>query len=58
MLLFVPMTVTVYMPDEPAEPLQESVELPETPRFMPLWLREQVKPVAGDITVVRSTLPM
>ena len=42
----------------PADPLHESVEVCEAPRLMPLGVRVQVKPVAGDIEDVRATVPV
>jgi hypothetical protein len=47
-----PVTVTVY---DPADPLQESVEVPEPVTLV--GVRVQVKPVAGLMFGVRLTTP-
>jgi hypothetical protein len=48
----VPVAVTVY---DPADPLQESVEVPEPVTLV--GVRLQVKPVAGLMLEVRLTAP-
>jgi len=48
----VPVTVTVY---DPADPLQESVEVPEPVTLV--GVRMQVKPVAGLMLGVKLTAP-
>ena len=48
----VPVTVTVY---DPADPLQESVEVPEPVTLV--GVRVQVKPVVGLVLEVRLTAP-
>ena len=50
-----PVTVTVY---GPAEPLQESVDVPEVPRETVFWLKAQLRPFAGETVVVRPTVPV
>jgi len=50
----VPVTVTEY---EPAEPLHERVELPDPP-VMVVELKEQVRPVLGEIEVESETEPV
>jgi len=52
-VLLVPVTVTVYAP---AEPLQDSVEVPEPVTLV--GVRVQVRPVAGDTVVDRLTTPL
>jgi hypothetical protein len=50
----VPVTVTVYAP---ADPLQDSVDVPEVPRVTLVGVRVHVRPVAGETVSVRATVP-
>ena len=49
-----PVTVTVY---GPAEPLQESLDVPEVPRETVFWLKAQLRPFAGEAVAVKPTVP-
>jgi len=51
----VPVTVTVYVP---AEPEQESVDVPEVPSVTLVGVNVHVKPVAGETAVDRFTAPV
>ncbi len=50
-----PVTVTEYVP---AEPLQESVEVPEVPRETVIWLKAQLRPLVGETVAVKLTVPV
>jgi hypothetical protein len=52
---FVPVTVTVYTP---ADPEQESVEVPEVPRVMLVGDNVHDRPLAGETEEVRLTVPV
>lgn len=51
----VPVTVTVYVP---AEPLHDSVEVPEVPRVTLVGDRAHVRPVDGEMAAARVTVPV
>jgi hypothetical protein len=51
----VPVIVTVY---EPAVPEQDSVDVPDVPRMMLAGDSVQLRPVEGDIVLVRATIPV
>lgn len=50
-----PVTVTEYVP---AEPLQESVEVPEVARETVIWLKAQLRPLVGETVAVKLTVPV
>jgi|SRR6267143_2082524 len=49
-----PVTETVYVP---AEPLQDSVDVPEVPRETVFWLKAQLRPLDGETVAVKPTPP-
>ncbi len=51
----VPVTVTVYVP---AVPEQESVEVPEMPSVTLAGVNVHVKPVTGEMSADRFTVPV
>ena len=52
---FVPVTVTVYTPEDPE---QDRVEVPEAPRVILVEDRVQLRPVLGEIEETRLTVPV
>ena len=54
-VLLVPVTVTVYVP---AAPEQESVEVPEMPSVTLAGVNVHVKPVTGEMSADRFTVPV
>jgi len=54
-LLLVPVTVTVYVP---ALPLHDNVEAWDAPRIILVGVSVQVRPVAGEVKLVRATVPV
>ena len=49
------MMVTEYVP---AEPLQESVDVPVVPREIVFWLNAQLRPLVGETVAARPTVPV
>jgi len=49
-----PVTETAYVP---AEPLQESVDVPEVPREIVFWLKAQLRPLVGETVAVKPNVP-
>ena len=54
-VLLVPVTATVYVP---AEPEQESVEVPEVPSVKLVGVKVQVRPVTGEMAADKFTVPV
>lgn len=52
---FVPVTVTVYTPEDPE---QDSVEVPEVPKVTLVGNKVQLRPVLGETEEPRLTVPV